>query len=252
MKTVIDVIRRYKDVVLVERHGEYFMGPLIARLLAEGVPQDQAEMIAYARNYGRLEPDCMFALNSEGIRISKAQGKLLAEAGIEIEVIGSHQARGPDTGLFICEGYHEASGNWPPFHCHAAIDYPVYEYEVVHRALCEVGEACVAQWLNGDRWEGLITSDTPFSLKNRVIRFIERLFLLDGVRILTTHFEIVTLVHGLLVEGKQLGRLDDSWRPDKNGGVVLWRDSNEGPQIQALDYAPDLTLINPELFFPDE
>ncbi|NQV13184.1 MAG: hypothetical protein HQ530_02675 [Parcubacteria group bacterium] len=249
----MDVIKRHKDVVMVERHGAYFMGPLIARLLAEGVPADQAEMLAYARNYGRLEPDCMFALDSTGIKISKKQGRLLAEAEIPIEVIGSRQARGPDTGLFICEGYQETSGNWPPFKCHAAIDYPTYEYEVVHQALCEVGEACVAQWLNYQR-PSLITSDKPASFKGRILGFIEDLFRLgSGTRILTTHFEAVTLLHGLLVEGKQLGELDDNWAPDKNSGVILWYEAEDTDppsppaekKLMALDYRPDLTLVAP-------
>lgn len=254
MKTVMDVIQKYENVVLVERHGEYFMGPLIARLLAEGVPPDQVEMIAYARNYARLEPDCMFALNDEGIRISREQGRLLAEAGIEIaEVIGSHQARGPDTGLFVCEGYHNQSGKWPPFRCHPAIDYPRYEYEVIHRALCETGEAFVAQWLNYDpRWQCVTTSDTPRSFRGRVLGFIEDIFELGGVRILTSHFEIVTLVHGYMVDGRQLRDFDDSWRPIKNGGVILWNDPAIGPELQTLDYNPDLTLINPESIFSDE
>ncbi|MBU1178218.1 hypothetical protein KJ903_03275 [Patescibacteria group bacterium] len=246
MKTVMDVIGANQNVIMVERHGDYFMGPLIARLLAEGVPAKQVQMIAYARNYSRLEPDCMFALNSTGVRISREQGAALAKAGVEIaEIIGSHQARGPDTGLFICEGYHEESGKWPPFRCHAAIDYPQYEYEVIHRALCEVGDPFLAQWLNGDpRWQRVVISDTPQSFKGRVLGFIEDLFRLGGgTRILTSHFEIVTLVHGLLVEGKQLGEFDESWAPTKNGGVILWYEWATGMKIHARDYRPDLTLV---------
>lgn len=242
MTTVMEILQEQETAVLVERHGPYFMGPLVARLLAEGVPDDQVEMIAYARNLAREEPDCMFALNSEGIRISREQGRMLAEAGIEItEVIGSHQARGPDTGLFICEGYHDQSDNWPPLRCHPAIDYPVYEYEVVLQALREEGEKFVGQWLNGDsRWQRLITSDTPRSFNGRVTGFIEDLLERGGRFVLASHYEITVLVHATYVNGTDLGQIDEGWAPEKSGGIIIWL---EDGKIQARDYTPEFEII---------
>lgn len=242
MTTVMEVLKKAEKAVLVERHGAYFIGPLIARLVSEGVDPKEAELVALARNYAELEPRCFFALSGKGVETSKKQGRLLAEAGVEItEVIGSHQGRGPDTGLFICEGGHEVTGKWWPFRCHQAIDYPIYEYSEVLRALHKDGDFFVAQWLNGEGWSRLITSDTPRSFKGRVVGFIEDLLERGGRYILTTHFEILVLVHSLFVNKRDLGAVQESWIPTKNGGVIIWKESDS--ELKARDYSPDLALI---------
>lgn len=237
-QTVMDVVLELtpdSSVVLVERHFSYLMSPLIARCPDEAV--------AFARNLAELEPPVMFLLDRKGLEGAWQQGRVLAETKIAItEIIGSHQGRGPDTGLRICEAHSEITRQPMPFRCHSAVNYPIYEYEPVLKCLREMDnpDPMVAQWLNGQRPE-LIRSDTPSSFKGRVMGFLDDLLQQPGLRIITTHFEIVTLVHGLLIEGINLGSFPEDWAPKKGGGVIIIRKSN-GEQI-AYDYNPDLTII---------
>lgn len=222
------------SIVMVERHASYLMGPLLARC--------PDEMEAYARNYAELEHPTTFLLDKAGIELSWQQGRAFAEAGVKIaEIIGSEQGRGPDTGLRISEGYFMASGLWVPFRCHRMANYPTYEYEAVLRCLREVGDPFVAQWLNG-KHPNLVRSDTPRTFKGRIMGFIEGLFALGGFRILASHFEIVTLVHNILVEFRDLGSIREDWFPAKGGGVLIVQE--EGFR-RALDYTPDLTIVFP-------
>ena len=240
MKTVMDVIRQNQNasIVLVERHESYLMGPLLAR-----VPN---KLEATARNYAELEHPSTFLLDFEGINRAHKQGCRLAREGIKVEeIIGSEQGRGPDTGLRISEGYFMKTGEWIPFRCDPAINYMVYNYGPVLRLLRTVGDPFVAHWLNGeyDEWDvPVVRSETRYEFKKRVMRFIETLLYEPGVRIITTHFEILTLVHALKVEGKRLGLIRGDWLPEKGGGVIIVRRHNDGTE-EALVYDRNLNIV---------
>lgn len=223
------------SIVMVHRHASYLMGPLLARC--------PDEMEAYARNYAELEHPTMFLLDKAGIELSWQQGWTFAEAGVEIvEIIGSEQGRGPDTGLRLSEGYHMASGRWVPFRCHRMANYPVYEYEVVLRCLREVGDAFVAQWLNG-KHPGLVRSDTPKIFQGRVIGLVQELLASPGLKVVATHFELALLAHNVYVEhiGVGIGTIREDWFPTKSGGVLIMEEDGDA---QAFDYTPDLTIVN--------
>lgn len=242
MKSVLEILKSFPNVVLIQRHGQYFLQPLMARLVKEGVDPGEAEMVALARNYSRVEHPSTFALNSAGIETSRKQGKMLAEAGIEIDMVyGSTQGRGPDTGLFICEGYCDVCATWLPFETIPKLDYPVYDYELLLQAFkAKEDKQMVGEWLNGKR-SNLITSKSPEGFKSRIKDLVEKLLKEGGKSILTTHYEILVLAHALFVDQIDLGRVSEAWQPEKSGGVVVWIDDED--QIQGRDYDPVLKLI---------
>ncbi len=234
-RTVIDLIRESPAaaVLLFLRHASYLMGPIQGRY--------QTPNEATAANYAELEPPCLFLLDDAGIQLSRQQGWRLAEAGIAVrEIVASHQGRGPDTGLRISEGHHQATSRWIPVRCHAAVDYPRYNFGPVLRCLNGIGDPFVAQWLNGQHPD-LVRSDTPRSFRGRVMGFVDDLLAVPGVAIVTSHFENVTLVHGRAVEGRDLGTVREDWFPTKSGGVILVR--QPGGAQTAHDFRPDLTIV---------
>ncbi|KKW42243.1 MAG: hypothetical protein UY92_C0009G0047 [Candidatus Magasanikbacteria bacterium GW2011_GWA2_56_11] len=245
MKSVNDVLGSVQEcggsAVLVQRHGSYMTGHVRARC-------PDGHVLA-ARNYARLEPDCMWPLAFEAIQECHAQAAMLAAAGMKVEeVIGSHQGRGPHTGQCLSEGYARATGGtWLPFRCDAAFDYPVYDYDQALAALRTVGDPMVAEWLNGKR-PGLIVGETPASFERRIMSALEGLMAESGSRIVTSHFEIVTLVRALTVAGERLGSVDEGWFPVKNGGVILWRESATSQSWHAAEYGPDYTLRGVAVF----
>ena len=239
VKTVMDVLQTCSTAVLVERHGSYLMGPVLARCANINV--------VLARNHARLEAESTFVLDSLGIAASKKQGSMLAEADIKIaEVVGSTNARGAGTGLYICEGYHDLSGKWVPFRCHEALNYPRYEYEDALELLQKNGDAFVAQWFNGDHAD-VVVDDTPDSFKGRTLGFVCDMLRAGGIRILTTHFEAAMLIHALFVAVSDLGSFDEAWTPTKDGGVIIWIDPDDSDEkkevIKACDYGPDFQLV---------
>lgn len=232
--TVMDVVLGNPDasIVMFKRHYSYLMGPIMN--------QCPDENSAYAGNYSEKKPSVLFLCDKAGCEMGWKHGRMLAHAGIEpVEIIGSHQGRGPHTGLLISEGYQEATGKWLSVRCHQAVDYPVYNFEPVKRCLDEIGDPFVAQWLNGDH-KDLVKTDTPHSFKGRVTGFITDMLEEPGFRIITTHFELVTLVHALYVEGKDLGEVPEDWAPQKGGGVLIVKN---GDDIQAYDYDNNLNIV---------
>jgi hypothetical protein len=216
MNTVIDILKKFACAVLIQRHGAYLTGHIAARL---GKGNE-----LYAANYSRKEPDCVWPLTIGAIQECHVQGKMLVEAGVQLaEIVGSHQARGPETGMRVDEGIALVGGQFSPFRCDAGVDYPVYDYEECLRALNEVGDPMVAEWLNGKRPD-LIPGETPDSFLERVMTFLAGLVKQGGHKLVTTHFEILTLVHALCVDGVELGQVSETWFPVKKRGS----DSVEG------------------------
>ncbi|MBI2637218.1 MAG: hypothetical protein HYW81_03440 [Parcubacteria group bacterium] len=235
MRTVMDVIQENPgaSVVLVQRHEDYLMEPLLARC------PDQIE--AYSRNYAQLEHPSMFLLTFEGIKRTHEQGRKLAQAGIQVEkVIGSEQGRGPDTGLRICEGYAMECGTWIPFTTNSAMNMTKYEYQPMYDGLKTIGDPVVMQWMNGQH-QDMTRADTPESFKARVMGFVNEQLAKPGVCIITTHFEIVTLVHAIKVEHRDLGTVREDWSPKKGGGVITVHKPDESEE--AFVYSPDFSIV---------
>lgn len=134
------------------------------------------------------------------------------------------------------------TGKWIPVKIHPAMNYMKYNYEIILPVLREVGDPFAAQWMNGQH-EGLARSDTPGSFKGRVLGFLGDLLKKPGVQIVTTHFEIVALVHGIKVEGRDLGTIREDWAPKKGGGVIIIRRPDGHEKV--FDYAPDLSIMPP-------
>ena len=236
METVIDAIKKNKgsSVILVQRHYSYLMGPLLARCPDENV--------AFARNYSRIEPDTLFLCDKAGIMKGWEHGHQLAETGVKrIEVFASHQGRGPDSGLRISEGFHEATGQWLPVTTYQSVDYPVYDYDKVLHCLetLENPDSLVALWLNGQ--DDIVRFETPQSFHGRVTGFINGLINQPGVWVITTHFEMALLAHSIYVANKELGNIPEDWSPEKGGGVILIKNQEE--ELRAFDYSADFNLI---------
>jgi hypothetical protein len=235
MKTVMDMIQGNQEasVVLVQRHEEYLMEPLLARC--------PDEIDAYSRNYAQLEHPSMFLLTFQGIQRTHEQGRALARAGIQVErVTGSEQGRGPDTGLRICEGFHVESGAWIPFYTTPAVNMPAYAYQPMYDGLKTIGDPVVMQWMNGQHAD-LALTDTPKAFRARVMGFVDEELTKPGVRIITTHFEIVTLVHAIKVDHRDLGAVREDWSPKKGGGIIIIRQPDGSEE--AYVYAPDLSIV---------
>jgi len=235
MKTIFDVIKENVGaaVVLVHRHYSYLSGPTANRA------EDEADL--FARNYSEQEPSVLFLCDKAGIEKGWQHGKMFAEAGIKgVNIIASHQGRGPDTGLRISEGYHEATGEWLPVSCHRAVDYPLYNYLPARKAIAEDGNPMTAKWLNGQRPDQ-VRSDSPSSFKGRVIGFITDLLKGSGITLITTHFEICVLVHTIYVAKKDLGEVPEKYEPQRGGGVIIVKKANG--KIVAYDYDSDLNVI---------
>ncbi len=241
---MMDALREQGVVsaVLVQRHGAYMTGHVKARLLAEGVPPQDVEIILLARNYARREPDCMWPLTRVAAEECDNQGSRFAMAGMRpVEIIGSNNGRGPHTGQCISEGFSRMTdGIWIPFRCDAAVDYPVYDYDRVYDVLWTSPDFFVGEWLNGKQPD-LVPGETPEKFERRVMSFIHDLLQKDGLRVVTTHFEIITLVHALCVAKQKRGEIDETWTPVKNGGVVIWKKADG--VVMACDYTPDYDLV---------
>ena len=236
-RTIFDLIRTKPTaaVLLVHRHASYLMGPVRARYA------NDAE--AYTANYAEKEPPCLFLVDEPGIQRSRQQGRQFAEAGITIaEIVASHQGRGHDTAMRLSEGHFQAPSRWVPVRCDVRADYPRYHHDPLLECLSDpsVGDRFVAEWLNGKR-STLVRSDTPEGFEERTMSVVNELLSAPGVRVMSCHFENVTLVHGLIVDGRDLGTIREDWFPTKSGGVVIVRQP-DGSQ-DAFDYTPDLTLM---------
>lgn len=234
MQMFYSVLSSAVSGLVLMRHGDYVTTPLLARVLG-----NKNEL--FAQVYSRRMPDVMFPLNEKGVKTSLKQGEMLASAGVKlIEVFGSESTRGAHTGLCVAEGYIFSGGGDVPFFTNPGLNYPIYDYHFVRSLLETVGDPFVAQWLNGLH-EGLVPGETPITFQERIMDCVSSLLSRPGVRVACSHFEIITLVHGLMVEGRSLGNLDDKWAPTKNGGVLLWKD--ESGKIEARDFMPDFQLL---------
>jgi hypothetical protein len=232
IEAMADAQKNSSALVMVQRHYSYLSGPTSSRATSE------ADL--FARNYSEIEPPCLFLCDRAGIEQGWKHGRMLAEAGIEkIKIIASHQGRGPDSGLRISEGYHEATGSWIPVECHAAADYPRYNYDPCVRALQEAGDAAPAQWLNGKR-DDLIRTETPESFAGRVDGLIRTLLRKGGIWIVTTHFELCVLTHGIYVARSYVGNIPEDYVPIKGGGVLIMKEKSGC--INSYDYGHDYEL----------
>lgn len=235
MKTILDLIKENEGatVVLIHRHYSYLSGPTANR------SENEADM--FARNYSEVEPSVLFLCDKTGIEKGWQHGKMIAGAGLKgVNIIASHQGRGPDSGLRISEGYHEATGKWLPVSCHRAVDYPVYNYQPARQAIAEDGDPMTAKWLNGQR-PNLIKSDTPESFRGRVTGFVATLLKNGGITILATHFEVCVLAHSIYVAKKDLGEVSENYAPQKGGGIIIVK-KTDGETV-AYDYDSGLNVI---------
>jgi hypothetical protein len=213
-----------KAMVMVQRHYSYLSGPVAARY-------NNDANLTMAVNISHQELPALFALDKEGVMNGWKHGELIAESGIKIEeIVGSCQGRGPESGLRISEGFHEAEGSWLPVSCDAAANWPTYSFDYIKDSMLD---SYPAEWMNGQHPD-LITSDTPESFKARVVGLIDQLLDKGGVRMITSHFEIIALTHSLYVEGKDLGSINEKFAPQKGGGVLVVR--HEDGTVAAYDY----------------
>ena len=223
---------------MVQRHGTYMTGHALARMAG-----DNAELLA--RNYARLEPPGMWPLTFDAVVECHNQARALHGAGVvPTGILGSPNGRGHHTGQALSEGFAGASGgDWLPFECADALDYPVYNYDRVLEVLRQGhGDSMAASWLNG-RAPELVANLQPREFRRTVMCFLcERLTIRSPqpLEILTTHFENVLLVHSLCVDGNDLGSVDEAWVPPKNGGVLLY---TEHGILLACDYASDYDVV---------
>ena len=249
-KTVIDILQecvgRGRPAVLVQRHGEYFLEPLIARLKRDyGYDDRMAKAEAYVRGFCGTESDLLLTLNSVGVKTARNQGWELGIAGIPItEVFGSGQSRGTGTGLFICEGYYEGSqGTWLPASTHQALNKVRQAYDVALPTVLDQLDGkpytAVQDWLRGDLPD-LVPDETPTGFWHRVHSFIMGLLLSqNGIYVLGTHYEVLLVAHAQYVT--RVGQnLVDNWEPVKSGGVIIWKD---GDNFQAHDYDAKFMLL---------
>ncbi|KKQ62230.1 MAG: hypothetical protein US81_C0001G0021 [Parcubacteria group bacterium GW2011_GWE2_38_18] len=221
-------------IVLVQRHFSYLSGHTASRAI------DGDDV--FARNYSELEPSVLFLCDKAGIERGWQHGKAWADSGFQnVNVVASHQGRGPDSGIRISEGFHAETGLWLPVSCHRAVDYPAYNHAPALKALKEDGDPMTAKWLNGKR-NDLIKSDTPRSFKGRVTGFVEDLLeRSEGITLISTHFELCVLIHSLYVEGKDLGEVSEAYSPQKGGGILIVR--HEDGTTVSYDYDAELNVM---------
>lgn len=231
-KSILAVIAENegKSMVMVQRHYSYLSGPVAVRYNGDA-------NLTMAVNISHQELPTLFALDKEGVMKGWTHGEMLHQAGIVIEeIVGSCQGRGPESGLRISEGYCEEEFRvankkaWLPVSCDAAANWPTYNFEYIKDSMLD---SYPAEWMNG-RHSDLITSDSPQSFKARVVGLIDRLLDKGGLRMITSHFEIIALTHSLYVEGRDLGNINEVFAPEKGGGVLVIR--NEDGTTSAYDY----------------